>query len=214
MRDFSLESYEQERFILYYEKKEKSIITHLANGNIKTELYTRGTEDLILSKMEEQIDDYEEDVLNYYNNLSKNFVLHHLPILSACSASSILTTCLDTKVAIPAFLLLGFETIRMSKSGIDYFKTKEDMKDYKKHKLFLDNKDVINKSMNFDMRLLSGFPKQVLKEVKSNIQSRGDAININTVRLLKQEELERIIELAKEDIKKYSPNQYRLKKDN
>lgn len=210
MRDFSLESYEQQSFVLYYERKDKKIITYLADGNTKVEDNTKGTEDSILQKMEEQIVNVDEEVAKYYNKLDKNFVASHLPFLTAFGASSVLTTYTDSPVMIPAYLLLGYETIKIAKAGTDYFRTKEDTRDYLKHKLFLDNKEIITRTMNYDMRPLRNFSKIVKDEVLENINNRVDAININTVRLLTMDEVSKIVESAKEIDKKENPKIYKL----
>ena len=210
MRDFSLESYEQQSFVLYYERKDKKIITYLADGNTKVEDNTKETEDSILQKMEEQIVNVDEEVAKYYNKLDKNFVASHLPFLTAFGASSVLTTYTDSPVMIPAYLLLGYETIKIAKAGTDYFRTKEDTRDYLKHKLFLDNKEIITRTMNYDMRPLRNFSKIVKDEVLENINNRVDAININTVRLLTMDEVSKIVESAKEKDKKENPKIYKL----
>ena len=207
MRDFSLESYEQQSFVLYYERKDKKIITYLADGNTKVEDNTKETEDSILQKMEEQIVNVDEEVAKYFN---KNFVASHLPFLTAFGASSVLTTYTDSPVMIPAYLLLGYETIKIAKAGTDYFRTKEDTRDYLKHKLFLDNKEIITRTMNYDMRPLRNFSKIVKDEVLENINNRVDAININTVRLLTMDEVSKIVESAKEKDKKENPKIYKL----
>ena len=210
MRDFSLESYEQQSFVLYYERKDKKIITYLADGNTKVEDNTKGTEDSILQKMEEQIVNVDEEVAKYYNKMDKNFVASHLPLLTAFGASSVLTTYTDSPVMIPAYLLLGYETIKIAKAGTDYFRTKEDTRDYLKHKLFLDNKEIITRTMNYDMRPLRNLSKIVKDEVLENINNRVDAININTVRLLTMDEVSKIVESAKEKDKKENPRIYKL----
>ena len=77
-------------------------------------------------------------------------------------------------------------------------------KDYVKHKLFLDNKELIQSSTYRDLRPLVGVNKKALKEARQNLDEDQPSININTIRLLKKAEINSIINYIKDNKKIYS----------
>lgn len=205
MLDYSLSNEEKEDFILYYERKDDKLISHLANGDTKTDIKTLLHELNIINKMEKQVKEYDPEIMEYYEENYKNSILIRSSILPVCSLSSVYLY--DEKMfSIPLYTILVLGSLSLLKKGSEYKITKNIEKDYEKHKLYLDNKKLLSSYLSYDLRPLNGYSKSILNEAKNNINNKMDTININTIRLMTFEEIKKLVDGAKqreEQDKKY-----------
>ena len=200
MKDYYFSFDKDAEYYLYYEKDKKEIIVYLSNGKAKIFDNTKENEIEILKKMEEQLKKYEDDYIKFYSEDSEEMIKKVSPFVYLSSLFSFST-------ASPFYMglnyvVLGLSTIAISKASIEYFIAKSTLKDYEKHKLFMDNKELLDVQLNGDLRLLKGVNKKALREAEENVYNHQRTININTVRLFKYKELESIIEKAKDKEKK------------
>ena len=192
MLDYSLNNDEKQEFILYYTRKGNKLLVHYANGVTKEIFHTFNNEYEILKKMEDQVKEYDAFFMQYYENMDKNSIFISSSVLPVCSVSSI---CIyDEKIlSIPIYTLITIGAIGLIKKGMDYNKIKKIQKDYEKHKIYIDNKKLISTYMMKDLRPLNGYPSNIIKEAQSNIDNEVNTITVNTVRLLKKEQLESLV---------------------
>ncbi len=187
-------------YYMYYEKKDKKIIVFLSNGDKQEFENTKENEIAILKKMEEQYKSCGDNYIQYYSEDSEEMIKKVSPFIYLSSFFSYIA---DSPFYITLnYTVLGFSSLAFTKVSLEYFKAKSTFKDYKKHKLFMDNKELLDTELNGDLRLLNGINKKALKEASSNGINHQKTININTVRLFRYKELKSIIEKAKEKEKK------------
>ena len=195
---------EKEDYYLYYEKNNKEITVYLSDGGKKVFDNTRENEIEILNKMENQLRECEDDYINYFKEESEHMIKNAAPFIYISSAISY--TNQIGLYSVLNYSVLGIGTLVFSKYAIEYGLVKSTLKDYNKHKLFLDNKELLDYHLRGDFRLLRGINKKAKKEAMRNSSDKLNTLNINTVRLLKYKELKTIIEKAKEQDEKYKNN--------
>lgn len=197
-RDTNVEYY------LFYEKDNGKLYVYLSNGSVKEFTYSKEAEDLIINRMEAQVEKYADDFIKYYDIESEDIIKKACPFVLLSSMSSFGFFYDSTLFSILNYSVLGIGSLAVGFGGLGHYYSRILKKDYDKHKLFLDNKELIQRETWKDLRPLHGINKKALKEAMINLEENQNSININTVRLLKQEELEFIINNINNKKKTYS----------
>ncbi|MBR3116607.1 MAG: hypothetical protein IKF36_01880 [Bacilli bacterium] len=195
---------ESEDYFLFYEKKDGKIIVHLAGGSVKEFTYSKETENIILERMELQVLKYGESLINNYEIDAEELIERASPFVLLSSFGSITMIDASLLFSILNYSVLSGCSLLIGYGGIEYYYSKYLKKDYVKHKLFLDNKELIQSSTYRDLRPLVGVNKKALKEARQNLDEDQASININTIRLFKKKEINSIINYIKDNKKIYS----------
>lgn len=175
MKDYSLNIFEQKRYILSYQIKKGKIIAKLASGEIYTIPYTEKNEQLVISKMEKQAKQ-----------------AHVKPILTIDKVLSITQPAI-LPLAISIFInnggwLYGIVLAVVAIGAVKYptqriiHAIKE--RDIKKMNYFLEHKQELNDNFVDSKNMLLGVSKKAANEIKlqQETSDKSDKIfNINSI---------------------------------
>ena len=134
---------ESEDYFLFYEKKDGKIIVHLAGGSVKEFTYSKEAENIILERMELQVLKYGESLINNYEIDAEELIERASPFVLLSSFGSITMIDASLLFSILNYSVLSGCSLLIGYGGIEYYYSKYLKKDYVKHKLFLDNKELI-----------------------------------------------------------------------
>lgn len=194
------------KFILKYEviDNNKKIKIFLANDNINIIDYTKENEELLITKMETQINDNKEYLDEIFkDDLSLLKILACLLILImliGIGSFFIGNGVLITKII--GYFLTCLSGLGFIANGTYFLLYKKYFNDFKKSKIFLENKKSINKFLN------SKKDVSIMKNVKEECSSKNDdtyEFSINSIDKLSLKELKQLLynmkkELLSEDI--------------
>lgn len=194
MKDYSFSFGKKEEYYLYYEKENDKLIVHMAGGKTKEMENTSQNEESIISKMEEQLMSDEDFYIDYYSEDFETAIKGSFPFLVLSCSNTIFSFNNSDLFNLISYGVLAISSIAFSIGGVAYGYSSMLQKDFDKHKLFYDNKQLINKHLKGDLRPLKGFNKKLLKAAKENAENNQETLNINTIRLMKMKELKKLLE--------------------
>lgn len=171
MKDYSLNTDEQKKYILSYKIKDGKIIVKLANGEFYTIPYTEENEQLVISKMESQARHAEVKPLGKMDKILSISQPLLLPIAIANFINFggwfygiILCIMAETAIKFPA------------KRIINAIKKK----DIEKLNYFLDHQQELNDNVENNNMLLS-VNKKTVNQIKAQQTEKKKPININNI---------------------------------
>lgn len=156
MKDYSLNSDSVKDFILNYrvDKDKNQIIIHLANGISKIIPFTIENEKNTLKKMKIQVLSSNEFMSKQEKRFSRSwkFAIWDASMITNSIISVVNGNCVAPTLNFLCASYLAFDIIFRVYFMLD---TKRNITDIKKNKLFIDNEEEINKSIQTNQTILS-----------------------------------------------------------
>lgn len=174
MKDHSLDFNDSKKFILSYKIENGKIVAKLASGEVYTVPYTEENENIIISKMEEQVRCAQPKPLWVWET-------HKFLAIS---------NSLNLPVAISHFVnyggwlwgtILAFVTVEAIKHSAIVITNVIKNRNIKKLKDFLDHKEELNKSVEKSENMELGISKNDVKQIDLQESENKEPFNINNM---------------------------------
>lgn len=191
MRDYTEDLYDAKHFILNYEIVEDTIKVHLANGENYEVPNTRENEERLLEQMEDQVDEACDFVGEQKNGISKSqFSIVWQAMMLGLDVYLLVSglTTLPVLIGICA----SWFTLDIGYNICKIIYHKNNIKDYKKNRLFLENKKAIND-------YIRDSKEQEISEEKNKVEEEKPTHTINTIDKLKYEDVQKIVDDIERD---------------
>ena len=150
MKNYTFDDIKEKTFICYYEKTEENLIVHHADGSTDEIPNTNHNERNILNRMKLQIEnaigyrDYNKKLLRFNSIIGVSAV-------TFISLQTYLNNIGEQTMPNDISILIALVASAMVSYGIK--ETIENIQDYDKNKMYLDNEEDINKTIEDDINI-------------------------------------------------------------
>lgn len=173
-------------FILNYKIEDNEIIINLATGKQLVYPYSKDNEQKVIDIMEAQVSDIDEKTFKKVSKLSTVCLIGAASLLIPFAALFYLYLFMSPYFNVLGFVLsVAFTYINMIIIS-SIVEIKKQIKDFEKHKFFMDKKEEINNTKQYSKNIYKGLEKSNINEYEE--------ITINTMDKIKLKELKRFIE--------------------
>ena len=202
MKDYSLNKEERRDFVLNYDvTRNGEIIVNFAEGGSIALPYNEQNEQILITKMEEQVRKASQSEEKYKKRKDKYLKLFKL-MLGSVGISTIIILAsqiffVDTIFAI----ILAFSGIYGVSFLANCVSINKILEDLEKNKRFLEVKDIVNNSVKNDKNALVNVSNYTKRIVKNNMDVDRPLFDINSFNYVDYEDIEQIVENVERNLR-------------
>lgn len=194
MKDYSLNKKDRKDFILNFDiTKDGKIIVNFAGGRILTLPYNQKNEQILISKMEEQVKKASGNEKKYIDKKDKYLKWFYRMLVTVVLSTIFILTSeivwMDTIYA----LILSFSVIYGVSFIAQYVHMNNLLEDLQKNQRFLELQNKINKNIRSKNNVLVDVSKNTRDIIKS-FPIEKEVFNVNSFNFVSERDLETIIE--------------------